>query len=231
MSADTTFLNTEVKELSAQLPDYLKIRLANSSTLRNEREQVQVKLNSYSGIVGAIARVMPFGGYYTSRNRLDEVDDELKGLEKVVRALQLGYEPYTPPENWWIGVPEREHEGRIQSTVDVKTDVDLRLFFGLGLPLPVREQYRVARRSGLFSQFVVAAPHRELFEDQPILRADPVLIGYVRTEAAPLKVFHTLDEQSRRHRINPGVSVRGGCGFKIAAWDYREDRRRAGLTF
>jgi hypothetical protein len=220
----------EIREATAQLPDYLKSRLSNYNTLLEERELLQEKLGQYGWIKRQLLKMMSFGPDQFTR-RIEELSAQLKGLDKVIRALELGYEPYTPPNTWWVGLPERERVRYGWTTIDGRTGADLRLFFRAGVPPDVREKYRRAEMTGLFTQFVIAAPDRELFENQPRLRTDPVLIGYVKTDLTSLKIFHPAEQQMWNIRIGPGVLVEGGCGFKIAAWDYGEDRKRAGLSF
>jgi hypothetical protein len=221
----------ESRALVAQLPDLLQERLSRHESLLTEQTAMQQVVSQPEGFLGMVQRLWPFSAYRRAVDRLEELDAELEGLDKVTRALLLGYEPYQPPRSWWAGWMQRQPSAANRITVDGQTGVDIRLSFRATLPAPVREKYQDAQATGLFQEFVVAAPDRELFEEIRSPKQDPVLIGYVKTEATPLKILHPTEGPSWYRRITPGVLVEGGCGFLIAAWDYAGDRASSHLNF
>lgn len=149
------------------------------------------------------------------RQRIEQLESEIEEAGRLEEALRYGYQPYTPPADWYVGAVD-------EKDITSKTEIDL--IFRAPMPKEAIEKYQEARKRKLFSLFLVAAPDRSLFRRiQPSaptsLYVDPVLIGYIPTQEAS----YVSSPRTNQGKIAPGIVTEGLNGFLIAYWDLEKD--------
>lgn len=192
--------------------------LAPEDTLRAERDELKRTLESHRRMFG-LWTDLPLEQADIYERRIADLDAQLSGISAVKHALKLGYQPYTPPADWFVGSAPatflRQNKDQVRS--------QLELVFNTPIPEPALQQWKIARETGLFAIYAIAAPDRSLFTDSiqrvQSVFADPFLIGYIRTDSEP-SIRSTRD---RWIGIAPGVITEGLFGFMIAFWDLQKD--------
>ena len=104
------------------------------------------------------------------QDRIATIDSELRKWGKVTEIIRRGFDPYTPPKNWFGGHVDREKASPGE------------LVFSAPIPDRIQARYQAAKRTGLFDLFMVFSPKREHFTQVAPLRIDPVLVGYLGQE-------------------------------------------------
>lgn len=206
-----------------KLPSNLEISdPAALEALAEEYKILVENLLRHGGGIFGIGRKMPNIQVRIHKERIRQIEGICRLMEKTLRALTLGYEPYHPPAKWYVGWLLGENE-RDQ----VFFPLEERIFLTFVSPLPHRalEKYRAAKRTGLFSVFLVATPDQALFQEARTF-AEPALIGYVGGNS-PIR----LTAPRKKNQQQPGLKVADGVGFLIDMWDMEKDRRAAGMNF
>lgn len=196
------------REAVAKLPANIGGR---AEDLAAEYASLKETVKKFGGGIFGIGRKMPQEQVRVHRQRL-------LLLEKIFRAIQLGYEPYHPPSNWYVGWFTWREERLVWSNI--------RLFSHSPVPPRAILKYARAKKTGLFSAFLVAAPDRSLFNETRIIFSDPVLIGFVRGSQA-IDLEARVDGGVQK----PGLTVTHGAGFLVDMWNLEKDRRTAGMDF
>lgn len=157
-------------------------------------------------------------------------EGQLKGVQRVVRALNLGYEPYTIPPYFYVA---EYGIGFWQRMFNMEPVTDLT--FRAVVPEDTRVRYEQARKQQVFDRVVVAAPDDELFARvnlvlRDILK-DPVMVGFVPIDTSRGVSFEYKQAQLYRSGFSrlqskgaPGAAVVNGESFLIARWGLAEDR-------
>ncbi len=217
-------------------PDYINVRMRNYQNLREELKILEQTLREKRGNFLGFGQKMSTSQITAHETRIQEIKVQMRGLICVGLALKAGYEPYSPPENWYAGYAERPSDPWGINFVDTtftrnggsaRQDGNRQISLGFSTPMPVTtiEKFEKAKKSGYFKAFIVAAPDLSLFQ-QGSLFCEPALIGYVQTETnigfgQPWKI---------NSGIQPGLIVNGAVGFKIDLWDLEKDREFSGIN-
>lgn len=179
----------------------------------------------YQELVSTQKRIkLPWGQKEVYRDRIRQIETQLLCARKVIEAVRLGYEPYTIPDNFYVGLINERDMGR---------GVVIGLIFQAPMPAKIIDQYTGAQRTKLFDNFLVASPDRSIFRQVSSLACEPVLVGFVRMIPERILFFQKFIgyEDGATRRFAPGVKVNGGIGFLIAHWDLAKDRKASGLDF
>lgn len=192
------------ERISAFPPD-LGIQTADG--LIQEIADLEKTLKKHSGFLFGIGRTMPAQQIRAYWVRLDF-------LRTVKMALELGFEPYTPPRNWYAGF--LDEKGRRRSPMRTS---EFNYFKAL-IPPAALARYQTALKAKVFDNFVVASPNKEHFQRivQPV--TDPVLVGYIGTQGKPPAI---ATSQSAYYHLQ----VKDGVGFLIAMWGIADDLKFA----
>lgn len=192
---------------------------ARSRALIREREEIR---KNFSGLRGF--RV-PRTQRKIQHERLAVVGRELAGIEKVKHAIDMGYQPYAIPRNWYAGILDnipRVGWEKDEREPDPFKKNSIRLYFSTPMPADAIGKLHDAKRSGMFDGFLVGAPDRKLFQErdeEPELRSmmvDPVLVGYVIHDSGQAWI-----DANGMH--GGSFRVEGMQGFLIAHWDLAKD--------
>lgn len=199
----------------AQLPPHLRAVLRYAETAQVELttlEQTQREIE----LPGAQAAIY--------RERIKVLRQQVKGLGNIQWALELGYEPYSIPEGWCVGM--------VQSPLWRVALVQSQ--FQAPMPKEVLLRYAQAQATRIFVDFLVASPDGTLFRFLGPLCCEPVLVGLVRIGAEQIRVNSIVQYPLDRREPNGAdrmVEVHysgldGAVSFLIAHWDLGRD-----LTF
>ncbi len=214
------------REVVPQLPDYLQVRFGNVLQLQEELEILEPGLRR-------LGWRAPGQQKEVYKGRIRVIKAQIAGLQKVAAAIRQGYEPYTPPEKWHGGflhqaeVPPWSNDPTARNPI---TTLDLT--FSTPIPLQILAKYKGAVATRLFDEFLIVSPDPDHFEGPRSLFCEPALVGYVGTEAEPIRFRRhwRQNEQGNRWISNvPRFSVQNGTSLLIAAWDLSRDREAAGL--
>jgi hypothetical protein len=207
-----------LREALPRLPDYLQTRFTGLPRIEEEINQLKANLEELRD------EEIPPWAARVYEHRIGELESIIKGLHKVAAVVRLGFEPYTPPAEWWCGFVEPDRFVDWALTPENTGDPDMNpleyVFQAPIPPTPLRE-YLAAKRTGLFDQFLVVSPDRKHFRQISPSDADPVIVGYVSTSGP---VHFGWKEEA------PHLDVRKGTGFWITGWNLREDRETAGVN-
>lgn len=214
MSA-TALTRTEPKVVKGpHTPAFVRQVADRLPAMLEERTTLQQTIEDNSKLWG-LFNALPVQQLNVYQQRIAELNGDIEGLSRYEKALSLGYSPYTPPADWYVGLVDN----RDRQPLGVNP-VTVSLIFSAPMPDAALKELRKAKASGLFSTFLVAAPDRALFERTMPLYVDPVLIGYVHTKSQT-SIRNTWDPQKRN--VGPGVIADGVAGFLIAYWDLEKD--------
>ena len=211
------------QEVVPRLPDHLQVRFGDVLQLQEELEILENGLKR----LGWRAPGQQKSVY---RERIGVIKTQIAGLQKAAAAVRQGYEPYTPPKKWYGGFLHRAPYSSGPYVQNPTTALDLT--FSTPIPLQVLAQYKEAVATRLFDEFLVVSPDPDHFEGPRSLFCEPALVGYVGTEAEPIRFRRhwRQNEQGNRWISNvPRFSVQNGTSLLIAAWDLSRDREAAGL--
>jgi hypothetical protein len=242
-------LDEKTRALIMNLPNADVVKSCTElSSLKQELEELEDTLRQRKGLLKPFGLSIPETQVNTLTVRAANIRGRLRVLLRVAKAIYMGYEPYTPPTNWYAGFVEPGDRVRYSAMNKFKKNPDTHLnegtrglSWGFSAPMPKAAlvSYKRARKSGLFACFIGCAPSRDLFSDIiPSLNEDPVVISYIATQGdnnlrfgQPFKEVYLSEHNWTDTEVQPGLIVEGGVGFLVHAWGHKEDRRAAGLNF
>lgn len=139
---------------------------------------------------------------------LPMLEEKLDPLTKILQALDAGYEPCTPPEDWYCGIvlPQNINihptwllfENFPRKKFKNQSNRDVLRFKGM-MPANIIEKWQKAAHVFLYPGMRVYSPNEEDFEKATITYKDPILIG---------RVYKSYEER---------------LYFRIAQWDLAKD--------
>lgn len=173
---------------------------------------------------------MPKGQKEAHKDRRTELDAQINGVRNIAEALRLGYSLYVMSPNFYVGaVNHNEPDHREEKITDSRVGRESRNFakinlvFKAPMPATVIQKYNEAEATRLFDKFLVGSADPSLFESvivAPSLKADPILVGYIKTDVARIyESFLKWNLKEGKDDVLKGVNVGNATGFMIANWN------------
>lgn len=235
-------LDNDVKRALPRFPEYLVQRFRDYNQLQTELDTLRKTLRDQAGGLFGLGRRMSSTQVDVYRTRVRDLEAQLAHMIDMAHAIRLGYEPYKVPGKWYAGYAEVDSNtvwthaaSRVDPQGSNPGSDTLQWQFSAPMPAPVLEKFRKAKKTGLFDQFIVAAPDRSLFRQVQSMFCEPSLIGYIASGRGHVRFGQPYKRNNADGRwtteVQPGLHIEGGAGFLIAMWDLEKDRRAAGLGF